>query len=295
MRWAAAGLGVITALGTACGFPTYGYVEDGLDSALDSGGPDTAVDGSEEAPAPFDGCAKPNGCGGCDDVGVAGTRCDPCGQWTCAGTKVTCVPAAPAPGTTCGRCSTATYACTVTGKSECAVPDDRLVYEDAQFKTKTDELWTLDPRSEVIVSFKTERAIAYFDASLVLRRVPLTGVPSPVSGDVTFTIYAGNPKDGLAPLATTKMEAASIGTTAEFRAFAFPEISPRPLGTWLSIGITTDSTANTFEVYGGGAAAFPAAPTDTSWWHRGLSPTTTWAQEATTDLAHVLRGKACPP
>jgi len=279
---------------TACGFPTYSYVDETSDaSSADTQATDTAA--PEDVPVISDGCPKPNGCGGCNDKGIKGERCDPCGQWTCTGTNVTCVPASPAPGGKCGKCGTSTLACTVTGTTACATEDDRLVYEDASFKTDTDKLWTLDRTNEVVVAFSTERGLTYFDASLVLARVAATA-PTPGDGLVTFTIYAGNPKDGLAPLATVDMPALSIGTTKKFQPFAFTEIATRPLGTPLSIGLKTTSTAWAFEVYGGGAAAFPPAPTTTSWWHRSVSPSTTaWAQEATTDLAHVLRGKACPP
>lgn len=274
----------------ACGFPSYAYVDEGTDASTttDSSPSDTAP--PDDVPVVSDGCAKPNGCGGCNDKGIKGERCDPCGQWTCSGTTVTCVAASPSPGSTCGRCGTSTYACTVNGTSACAVEDDRLVYVDASFETKTDKLWTANSGNEVLVSFKTERALSYFDASLALKRV---AAGSGTDGTVTLTVYAGNPKDGLAPLATVDMPALSIGTTGDFKAFPFTEISPRPLGTSMSIGLKVSSAAWAIELYGGGASAFPAAPTTTSWWHRNTGGT--WLEEATTDLAHVLRGKACPP
>lgn len=268
-------------------------MDESADSSVsaDTGRPDTDTDSSTDVPVVGDGCAKPNGCGGCNDKGIKGERCDPCGQWTCSGTLVTCVAASPAPGSVCGRCSTSTYACTVTGTTACANEDDRLVYVDASFETKTDKLFTIDSTNEVIVSFKTERALSYFDASLAVRRVTAgTGA----DGTVTFTIYSGNPKDGLTPIGTVDAGAASPDTTlTAFKAFAFTEIAAKPLGTWLSIGLKMNTTRWAWELYGGGASAFPAAPTTTSWWHR--TGTGAWTEETTTDLAHVLRGKACPP
>lgn len=275
---------------TACGFPTYAYVEEGSDATASADSTPSDTGPPEDVPVVTDGCAKPNGCGGCNDKGIKGERCDPCGQWTCSGTLVTCVPASPAPGNKCGRCGTSTYACTVNGTTSCAIDDDRLVYVDASFDTKTDKLGTASASNEVLVSFSSERALAYFDASLALKRV---AAGSGADGTVTLTVYAGNPKVGLAPLATVDVPALSIGTAAEFKAFPFTEISPRPLGTAMSIGLKVSSSAWAFELYGGGPTAFPAAPPTTSWWHR--TPGGTWFEEATTDVAHVLRGKACPP
>ncbi len=279
------------ALLTACGFPTYAYVDEGFDASApeDSASLDT---GPGDAPVIGDGCAKPNGCGGCNDKGIKGERCDPCGQWTCAGTSVACTAASPAPGSKCGRCGTSTYACTVKGESQCAADDDRLVYEDASFKPKTDKLWTLTSSNEVVLSFKTERALTYFDASVVLQRVAAGGG---ADGTLTFTLYSGNPTDGLTALSNVEVPALSIATTAEFKSFPFTEVAPKPLGSWMSLGLKVTSGAWSFALYGGGAGAFPAAPADTTWSHRNVSPTSAWVAEPTSDLAHVLRGKACPP
>ena len=286
MRRVLFALSALAAVG--CGFPTYAYRDEGWDASV------AELDAGDALPADTyvlaDGCAKPNGCGGCNDLGIKGERCEPCGQWTCAGNSVACVAASPRPGGTCGRCGTSAYACTVKGTSECAVPDDRLVYEDAQFKTKTDKLWTLTGSNEVLVSLKTERALTYVDASFALQRVAAGGG---VDGTVTFTLYAGTLKDGLVALQTIDVPALTIATTLEFKSFAFAEVAPRPLGTSLSIGLKATSAAWSFNLYGGGPTAFPAAPVDTSWWHRTSGGA--WINEPSSDLAHVLRGKACPP
>ena len=297
-----------------CGYPDYRYVDE-------SPVPDVSTVQPEVEP-PRDACIE-NGCGGCNDRGVKGLRCEPCGQWTCSGTSVVCTPAMPAPGTTCGMCGTRVRTCSSLGTAVCPMEDDRLVYEDAAFKSKDEKIAVVDRANEALITFKSVRALSYFDANVVLRRVPYvcahvtalphpdsacsdckaaTGggfdctVPSPTIDEVTITLYAGTPTSGLTPLATSSLGSTSIATTAGFVAFAFSApVSPRPVGTALAIGITTASSGHAFEVYGGGSSAFPPAAADTVFWHRSTKPSGPWIEEPSTDLAHVLRGKACAP
>lgn len=300
-----------------CGYPQYRYLDD--PSLLgDTGDPG---DGSTDTDPP--GCAKPNGCGGCDDQGVKGARCEPCGQWTCNDTKVICTPASPVPGSACGTCGTSKLECTAVGTTACAVSDDRTVYEDANFKTRDDRVIVLDRTNEVMISFKSVRSMAYVDASIVLKRIPYVcahvtalphpdpactscdaaagggfdcKVPSPSAGFLTMTLYTGTPT-ALVPLAMASGPATGASDAKkDWVTMPFDkEVSSMPPGTQLSIGITTDSTSFAFEVYGGGAAAFPPAATDTKWWTRTVKPAGAWIEQPSDDIAHVLRGKACAP
>jgi len=297
-----------------CGYPEYRYVDE-------QPVPDVSILGPDTAP-PSDGCVA-NGCGGCDGPGVKGLRCEPCGVWTCLGTGVVCTPASPAPGTPCGMCGTQTRTCSTLGASICPMEDDRLVYEDAAFKSKDEKIWVVDRSGEALIAFKSVRALSYFDVNLVLRRIPYacaktttlphpdpacsdcraaTGggyectVPAPTVDELTITIYSGSPGGTLTPLATSSVSSTSIATTAGWVAFALSSpISPRPVGTPLAIGLTTASSGHAFEVYGGGSSSFPPATGDTVFWHRGTRPPGAWIEEPSTDLAHVLRGKACAP
>ncbi len=308
---------------TGCGYPTYGYVDPAeifVDAAVDGAAP-------EDGAPPSDGCAKPNGCGGCNDQGVKGQRCEPCGRWVCSGTVVTCEPASPAVGTPCGACSTSTYACTVSGTTTCASPDDRTVYTDASYETKDQDLFALDGTSEAVVSYVVTRKVSYAEASFVLRRVPYAcaptaalphpdpqctdcaasdaggftcTVPTPKSGVLTYTLYEGTPATGLVPLGSGTVDAATVSaSTAAFVTVAFPaEIPSRTIGTTVSIGISTDSSAHAFEVHGGDGTSASKPPTTTSWWRRTLTGPGAWGswlEESSTDLAHVVRGKACAP
>src|SRR3990167_2648710 len=83
---------------TACGFPTYAYVDESTDATTPEDSSHTDSASPDDVPILSDGCPKPNGCGGCNDKGIKGERCDPCGQWACAGTTVTWVAATPPPG-----------------------------------------------------------------------------------------------------------------------------------------------------------------------------------------------------
>jgi hypothetical protein len=296
-----------------CGYPEYHYVDE---SAV----PDVSVE-QPEVETPRDGCIE-NGCGGCNDQGVKGLRCEPCGQWTCSGTKVVCTPAMPAPGTSCGTCGTQTRTCSTLGVAVCPMEDDRLVYEDAAFKSKDVKQWVLDRTSEALIAFKSVRTLSYFDVSVALRRVPyvcarvtalphpdpacsncaaVSGgfdctVPSPTVDELTLTLYAGTPATGLTPLASSAITSTSVPTTAGFVAFTFSSpVSPRPVGTQLSIGLSTPSSGQAFEIYGGGSSSFPPGATDTVFWHRSTRPAGSWIEEPSNDLAHVLRGKACAP
>ena len=121
-------------------------------------------------------------------------------------------------------------------------------------------------------------------------------VPSPTVDEVTLTVYAGSPKGTLTPIGTASITSTSIATSAGFVAFTLTApISPRPVGTQLSIGLTTQSSGHAFEVYGGGSSSFPPAASDTVFFHRTTRPMGSWIEEPSTDLAHVLRGKACAP
>jgi hypothetical protein len=297
-----------------CGYPTYRYVDE-----------EPVPDGSTEQPdvePPRDACVE-NGCGGCNDRGTKGLRCEPCGQWTCSGTNVVCTPAMPAPGAACGICGTQTRTCTSLGTTACPMEDDRLVYEDAAFKSKDAKQWVVDRSNEALIAFKSVRALSYFDVNLVLRRVPYVcahvdalphpdsacsdcrassgggfdcTVPAPTIDEVNVTLYAGSPSTGLTPLTTSSIIATSVATTAGFIAFTLAApVSPRPVGTPLAIGVTTASSGHAFEIYGGGSGSFPPAATDTVFWHRSTKPIGAWIEEPNNDLAHVLRGKACAP
>jgi hypothetical protein len=307
------------ALVLGCGYPEYKYVDEpGVTPTEDSGDLDSTTD--TDVPA----CAKPNGCGGCDDQGVKGARCEPCGQWTCgADNKVVCTPASPAPGGKCGMCGTSTVECTATGTTMCVLSDDRVVYDDANFKTRDDKLFTVDRTNELVIVFKTLRSLAYFDISAVVHRIPYVcahidalphpdsacsdckmaaaggydcTVPSPAAGLLTYTLYTGQPPS-LVPLADGSIAATMISDskTDWMTATLMTPVTPRPVGTVLAIGITTDSTAHAFEIYGGGPGSFPKADMATTWWHRQNKPKSGWNEEPSTDVAHVLRGKACAP
>lgn len=304
-----------------CGYPEYRYVDE-------PGAPDSAVDLDSSAPVDSDvdseipGCPKPNGCGGCEDQGVKGARCEPCGQWTCDGTKVVCTPASPAPGGACGLCNTSTLQCTATGTTACVLSDDRTTYDDSKFDIRDERVAVLDRRQEVLVTFKSIRSMSYVDVSSVLKRIPYVcastaalphpdsactdckpaagggfdcSVPSPMSGFVTMTLYTGEPP-ALVPLAMASGPATAVAD-GKIEWVTMPLDSPvsaRPPGTQLSIGITTNSTSFAFEVYGG-KGAVPPPPADTKWWSRALFPTGPWNEQLSNDVAHVLRGKACAP
>lgn len=312
---------LIAALLAGCGYPEYRYLDEPVVPGLDSGDVDTSVPGTDgEVP----GCARPNGCGGCDDQGNKGGRCDPCGQWTCgADNKVVCVAASPVPGGTCGTCGTSKLECTAIGTTACTLEDDRLVYDDANFKTRDDKLFTVDRTSEIALVFRSVRSIAYFDASAVIKKIPYVcgaidalphpdtacsdckpaaaggfdcTVPSPAAGLLTYTLYVGAPPS-LVPLATASVPAGMVSDAKiEWVTAAFSTVvSARPPGTLLTIGISTESTANAFEVHGGGPGSFPKADTGTTWWTRRNKPPGSWNEQPSSDLAHVLRGKACAP
>ncbi len=306
--------GVLCGFLLGCGYPTYQYVDEAA-----------VLDGSVEQPdaePPRDGCIE-NGCGGCNDQGVKGLRCEPCGQWTCSGTSVVCTPAIPAPGTACGMCGTQRLTCTALGTTECPMEDDRLVYDDAKFEARTDGEWVVDRTNEALIAFKSVRTISYFEAAVVLRRVPYVcahvnalphpdpvctnctaasgggfdcTVPSPTVDELTLTLYSGSPTTGLTPLTNAAITSTAVSTSAAWVTFTFSApVSPRPVGTSLAIGLTTASSGQAFEVYGGGTSAFPPAATDTVFWHRSTKPSGAWIEEPSNDLAHVLRGKACAP
>lgn len=311
---------LIAALLAGCGYPEYRYVDE------DGGfiGEDTAVDPDSSSTTDTDipGCPKPNGCGGCDDQGVKGARCEPCGQWTCDGMKVTCTAASPTPGGACGTCGTSKLQCTADGKSECILADDRITYDDSNFKIRDELLATLNRTNEVLITFKSIRSMAYVDLSSVMKRIPYVcahitalphpdtacsdckaaaaggfdcTVPSPSGGFITMTLYTGEPP-ALVPLAMASGPATTVlDMKAEWVTIALgTPVSARPVGTQLSIGITTDSTAFAFELYGG-KGAVPPPPSDTKWWQRSLKPSGSWLEQVATDVAHVLRGKACAP
>jgi len=297
-----------------CGYPEYRYVDEVPVPDVSIALPDTEL--------PQDACIA-NGCGGCNDKGVKGLRCEPCGQWTCAGTSVVCTPASPAPGTACGICGTQTRTCSTMGIAICPMEDDRLVYDDAAFKSKDEKIFVVDRTSEALIAFKSVRTMSYFDVNVVLRRIPYScahvnmlphpdsacsdckaasgggfdcTVPMPTIDELTVTVYAGSPSGALAPLATASISSTSVATTAGWVAFTLSApISPRPVDTPLAIGLTTASSGHAFEVYGGGTSSFPPAASDTVFWHRSLKPSGAWVEEPNSDLAHVLRGKACAP
>lgn len=309
--------GVLCVLLLGCGYPTYSYVDE---AAVPDGGTDALNQPDVEPPR--DSCVE-NGCGGCNDKGVKGLRCEPCGQWTCSGTSVVCTPATPAPGTTCGMCGSQKLTCTALGTTACPMEDDRLVYDDAKFESKNDKVWVVDRTNEATIAFKSVRTISYFETAVVLRRIPyacahVSALPHPDSacsdcraasgggfdctvaaptvGEITLTLYAGSPSTGLTPLTTASISSTSIATSAGWITFTLSApVSPRPVGTPLAIGLTTDSSGHAFEMYGGGTSSFPPAPNDTVFWHRSTKPTGPWIEEPTNDLAHVLRGKACAP
>lgn len=309
----------LTALLLGCGYPEYKYTDDPTVP-----GADADPDSTSTTDSGIPGCPRPNGCGGCEDQGVKGARCEPCGQWTCDGTKVVCTPASPAPGGSCGICMTSKLECTATGTTACVLADDRITHEDANFKSKDDRVTVVDRTKEALISFKSVRTMAYVDISTVMKRIPyvcakttalphpdsacsncmpaVTGggfdctVPSPAGGFITMTLYAGMPPS-LVPLAMASGPATTVfDSKTEWVTIDLDSpVSPRPVGTQLSVGITTDSTAFAFEIYGGGTAAFPPAATDTKWWSRLLKPMGPWNEQLSTDIAHVLRGKSCAP
>lgn len=313
---------IVSLLSLACGYPDYLYVDEPGSPAFDSGGdPDTSPDTIDgEVP----GCDKPNNCGGCNDRGVKGGRCDPCGQWECgANNKVVCTQATPAPGGACGVCGTSKQECSALGTTACAVPDDRVTYDDAKFEAKDEKIFTVNRTNEMVIAFNSVRTMAYFDMSAVVRRVPYVcaatatlphpdsacsdcraasgggfdcTVPSPAGGLLTYTLYSGSPPS-LAPIASASVTATSIADSkAEWiTATLLTATMSKPPGTQLAIGITTDSSAYAFEIYGGGASAFPKAEATTTWWHRTFKPLGSWIEEPSSDAAHVLRGKACAP
>jgi hypothetical protein len=312
---------LFAALLVGCGYPDYRYLDE--DSGVNPG-EDTSVelDSATTEETDPDACAKPNGCGGCNDLGIRGTRCEPCGQWTCDGTKVVCTAASPAPGSICGMCGKGVLACTALGTTACMPEDDRVTYDDSKFDIRDEKVTVLDRTNEVLITFKSIRSMAYVDVSTVLKRIPYAcahitalphpdsacsdckaaagggfdcTVPAPAGGFITMTLYTGMPP-ALVPLAMASGPATTaLDTKADWVTIPFSTpVSARPPGTQLSIGITTDSTSFAFEVYGG-KGAVPPPPADTKWWQRSLKPSGSWLEQVANDVAHVLRGKACAP
>lgn len=314
----------VAMLAMACGYPTYTYLDE-----AEAGPDDGTVD---DAPATPDGVVTetcvPNGCGGCNDQGVKGERCDPgasfggCGQWTCWGRIVTCARAEPAAGTKCGRCGTSTNVCGPFGTTTCNKEDDRSTFEDVGFKATGDKLIVVDRVNEIVATYKVTRALEYLDASFVVRRVPYacskvsatphpdpecdtckpaTGsgfdctVSTPTVGTVTVTFYDGAPPS-LVPVASVSVDAATLPTTAGFHPFLFPTaVGERPIGSVVSIGISTDSSTHAVEIYGGNASSSPKPPADLGWSRRTRLPTESgWTAQPSNDVGLVVRGKACP-
>lgn len=311
----------------ACTYPNYVYVDDDASFASPDGGDETTSEAStDDGFAPFDGCASPNGCGGCNDKGVAGARCEPtpggCGQWTCDGTLVKCVAADPPPGTKCGMCMTSKTSCTTIGTTVCAMLDDRTIYDDLRYETKDVKVYAVDRTNELIIAYATGRTISDFDASLYLERLPYAcahvaalphpdpactdckaassggfdcTVPTPSGGKLTLTFYEGVAPTSLVPIGTGSVAATTLATTG-FQSITFDkEITTHTPGAPVAIGITTDSSAYAFQVYGGAATGFPAPPAKMTSWHRTKLPMGAWAQDATNIPALVVRGKACAP
>jgi hypothetical protein len=314
-------------LAAGCGYPDYVYAEADAallgDGEIDGEGPDapTTDDGTNP-----DVCT-PNACGGCKTVGVKGDKCGSCGHFDCDGTEVKCVESMPVPGTTCGVCHTSKYTCTALGESMCAADDDRTVYEDIAFQSKDSVVFTLDHTTELVATYASTRPITYHDAAFVLRRIDyvcphVAALPHPdpactecamaasggfdckvpaasaLTSELTVTLYKGSPATGLTAVASGKLsDASTIPTAPTFETATFVmESPPVTVGTQLSVGINTTSTKYAFEISGGGASAFPAAPAKMSWFHRKLLPApTAFVEEPTTDTALIVHGKACPP
>lgn len=328
------GRGVILAiaLGVAagsvgCGFPTYRYTDE--DTTFDTG--EAPTDATSDAVVPTDttpvgdGCV-PNGCGGCIEGGLAkGVKCGTCGTGTCSGTTVTCTPADPAVGTKCGVCGTSAYTCTPSGTSACASEDDRVTIEDLGVKIRDEQRFVVDRMHEAAITWKVSRLVEYFDLALSLERVPYTcarvaALPHPdpkcdtcsavtggfdctVSakevGTLTAIFYTGDPTSGLTEVAraTTPIDAAK--TTMDWLPIALsPKVPKQTLGSALTIVVTTDSSTWAARLWGTSTTVtpFPAPPAGMTWWTRTTKPTpTAWKEEPATDLALVVRGKACAP
>jgi len=309
-----------------CGFPTYKYSDEG-EPTIDADPTDATSDSVVPVDtAPLgDGC-KPNGCGGCIEGDLAkGVKCGVCGTGVCSGSNVVCTPADPAVGTVCGVCNTSSYTCTSSGTSVCARADDRVDIEDVGFKSRDDKRYVVDRLHEAAISWKVSRLVEYQDTAVSVERIPyecarVAALPHPDAkcdtcapvtggfdctvsakdtGKLTIVLYTGDPVAGLTEVARGSVAGDAAKTTLDWVLVPLtPKLAKQPLGTRLTVVVSTDSSAWSVRLWGSSTTVtpFPAPPADLTWWNRTTLPTpSAWKEEPSTDLALVVRGKACAP